>query len=141
MKDEQFTRLESELSSMFHRAKAHMKEAAESFDPPLPTATYTLLSYMVKNGPARAHELAEAFGADAATVSRHLRAMVDQGLLQRTPDPEDGRSYILKVSEKAAEQWNASFEKSQEIVRSLVKTWSEKDGERFTEFLSRLTHA
>jgi DNA-binding MarR family transcriptional regulator len=43
-------------------------------------------------------ELATALGMPPTTVSRHIARFVRDDLVERTPNPEDGRSYLLRTT-------------------------------------------
>jgi DNA-binding MarR family transcriptional regulator len=48
-------------------------------------------------------ELATALGIPPTTVSRHVARFVRDGLAERTPNPEDGRSYLLRPTARGSE--------------------------------------
>ena len=50
----------------------------------------------------RASAIAEAFGIDKGAISRQVQHLVDLGLVDRTPDPADGRADLLAASDDAA---------------------------------------
>ena len=47
----------------------------------------------------RASTVAEQFGIDKGAISRQVQHLVDLGLLDRTPDPADGRA-TLRLGER-----------------------------------------
>jgi DNA-binding MarR family transcriptional regulator len=47
-------------------------------------------------------ELATALGIPPTTVSRHVARFVRDGLAERAPNPEDGRSYLLRPTKKGS---------------------------------------
>ena len=59
---------------------------------------YSLLSYVVKLGPVGAGELAAAMQLDASTLSRNLRPLLHQGLLQMHPG-SDARSRVVETTD------------------------------------------
>ena len=58
-----------------------------------------LLFPLVRLGPLRQGALAELVHADPSTVSRHVAALVDRGLVQRVADESDGRASRLHVTD------------------------------------------
>jgi DNA-binding MarR family transcriptional regulator len=62
-------------------------------------APLVLLFPLVRLGPLRQSALAELVHADPSTVSRHVAALVEQGLVQRVADETDGRASRLLVTE------------------------------------------
>ena len=49
-------------------------------------------------GPLRASELVSRLGLDKSTVSRQIASLVQLGLVDRAPDPDDGRAHVLSTS-------------------------------------------
>jgi DNA-binding MarR family transcriptional regulator len=47
-------------------------------------------------------ELAAALGIPPTTVSRHVARFLRDGLVERTPNPEDGRSYLLRPTARGS---------------------------------------
>lgn len=52
---------------------------------------------LLKEGPRRAGELAEALGASRPATSRHLRVLREARVVREIPDPEDGRGRIYSL--------------------------------------------
>ena len=47
-------------------------------------------------------ELAAALGLPPTTVSRLVASFVEEGLAERRPNPADGRSYLLRATERGS---------------------------------------
>ncbi|MGY2064383.1 MarR family winged helix-turn-helix transcriptional regulator [Blastococcus sp. SYSU DS0619] len=62
-------------------------------------AALVLLYPLVRQGPLRQGALADLMHADPSTISRHVAALVDQGLVRRVADETDGRASRLVVTE------------------------------------------
>src|SRR6476661_2578669 len=62
-------------------------------------AALVLLFPLVRMGPLRQGALAELVHADPSTVSRHVAALVERGLVQRVADESDGRASRLVVTD------------------------------------------
>jgi DNA-binding MarR family transcriptional regulator len=45
-------------------------------------------------------ELAEALGLPPTTVSRLVAGFIEEGLAERRPNPADGRSYLLRATDR-----------------------------------------
>ncbi|WP_137895863.1 MarR family winged helix-turn-helix transcriptional regulator [Ramlibacter sp. 2FC] len=59
---------------------------------------YSLLSYVVKLGPIRPVDLAQAMGVDASTLTRNLRPLIDQGWIALEDGP-DARSRLVVATD------------------------------------------
>lgn len=62
-----------------------------------------VLMLAVHRAPVTAHEVSEALGVSAATVSGIVGRLVDRGLLVQEPDPADRRSRHLTATLAGAE--------------------------------------
>jgi|SRR5277367_4378777 len=62
-----------------------------------PTRISVLFS-VVRLGPLRLSELAEVEGLNPTMLSRAIGEMVEQGLVRRVPDPEDGRAALVDAT-------------------------------------------
>lgn len=60
---------------------------------------FPVLHHLASSGPSRQTALAEALGLDASTVSRHVRALADGGLVEASRDPDDGRATLLSITD------------------------------------------
>ncbi len=88
-----------------------------------PIQIQTLL-YLQTHPPRRARvgQLAQEFSVTPATVSDAVRALEEKGLVERRPDPEDGRGVVLHLTPvgeaqaKKLARWSQAF---QQRVREL----------------------
>jgi DNA-binding MarR family transcriptional regulator len=56
------------------------------------------LARIEQDGPLRLGALAELEGTTAATMSRVIDSLSDSGLIERVPDPHDGRASLVRLS-------------------------------------------
>jgi DNA-binding MarR family transcriptional regulator len=73
------------------------QEAAAEADGLTPTSTATLAS-IDRHGPLTPSELAEIERVKRPTMTRTLAHLEREGLIERTPDPADGRSFLVAVN-------------------------------------------
>lgn len=99
---EQLDALDAEVVRIVHRAKRRIREMTAAVHPDLAPGGYLMLGHIHDHGPVRATSLVEAFDADKAAVSRHIQHLVELGLLARSADPDDGRAYLLSITEEGA---------------------------------------
>jgi DNA-binding MarR family transcriptional regulator len=59
---------------------------------------YAVLSSIGYLGRVSPTELAARLRVPPTTISRYVRELVDSGLAVRTPNPDDGRSYLLELT-------------------------------------------
>jgi DNA-binding MarR family transcriptional regulator len=68
-----------------------------------PTAA-SALATVERHGPLTPSELAEIERVKRPTATRTLRLLVEAGLVDRAPDPDDGRSALVSVSPAGRER-------------------------------------
>ncbi|GAA3375509.1 MarR family transcriptional regulator [Streptomyces sannanensis] len=102
---QEFLALERELAVFLRRARASSGEMAREVHPELESAAYGLLVRLEEAGPQRATDLAGYFGVGKATMSRQLRALEELGLVDREPDPADGRAFLVRLTPGGLERF------------------------------------
>ena len=98
---ESLRHLEREVGVLIRRIKRVIGERAQAVHEDLQPASYLMLSWLADEGPVRATSMVEKFNIDRGAVSRQLQHLVDLGLLDRTPDPADGRAMLVSASDEA----------------------------------------
>src|SRR5262249_12080699 len=93
--DEAFRAGEHELGLLSRGAGVLSAEVARDVHPELEPGPYGLLVRLDEAAPARSSDLAGYFGVGKATISRQLKALEELGLIEREPDPADGRAHLL----------------------------------------------
>jgi DNA-binding MarR family transcriptional regulator len=83
----------------------------------LKTTQYSLLSHVLKLGPIRPGELAQAMAMDASTLTRNIKPLVDAGWIELTAG-SDGRSRTVTIADagrvkrdEAQRHWKAAQDK------------------------------
>ncbi|HEV3263978.1 MAG TPA: MarR family transcriptional regulator [Acidimicrobiales bacterium] len=104
----------------------HALAEGESID----KAGYWLLVRVSENGPVRLSDLADEVGLDLSTVSRQMGALVNSGLINKEPDPHDGRASFLSLSARGAVVLESVSEARRAALADALTEWS--DAERTT---------
>ncbi|WP_374100971.1 MarR family winged helix-turn-helix transcriptional regulator [Streptomyces phytophilus] len=97
--DHVFLDLERELAVFYRRARGIAADMARQVDPGLEPGAYAMLAQLEAGG-RRATELAGYFNIGKATVSRQLHALEELGLVDREPDPADGRAALVRLTDE-----------------------------------------
>src|SRR5262249_21881321 len=87
--------------------------------------------------PARASDLAQLVCLDLSTVSRQVASLEHVGLVERRPDPLDGRASLLLLSSKGKRVSDRLSEARRTMFAEVLADWPEDDVERFGDLLSR----
>jgi DNA-binding MarR family transcriptional regulator len=124
------------LMRSFERAKQQYLAAAKHN---VEWSAHVLISHLVLCGPIRASALAERVRSDPSTVSRQVAALVKDGLIERTADPEDGRASLLVATDKGRDVHRAHMRTRNEYFGRMLAHWSQRDCRRLAELLQRFT--
>jgi DNA-binding MarR family transcriptional regulator len=101
-------------------------------------AAYVLLARLVLEGPRRSNALAESVHSDPSTVSRQVAGLVRAGLVERRPDPEDGRATLLAPTPEGLRVFEANRDRRNREISGMTEHWDEADRVRLVELLERL---
>lgn len=129
--------LEAEFGELITHFRRIIMENANRVSPGMLPGAYKTLTTIARCGEVTASALAERMLIDKSQVSRTVRELEDLGLIERTPDPNDGRSSLLRLTESGTERLaDARLPQEGMLMRSL-EAWSIED----IGSLSRLLHA
>ncbi|MGW0732897.1 MarR family winged helix-turn-helix transcriptional regulator [Streptomyces sp. NPDC002851] len=136
--DQAFLALERELTVFLRRARASSGEMARAVHPDLEPAAYGLLVRLEEAGPQRATELAAYIGVGKATMSRQLRALEELGLVTRTPDPADGRAFLLRLTEEGRARYRTVRDARRERYVRRLADWDRGEVAELARLLGQL---
>ncbi|MGH8892785.1 MAG: MarR family winged helix-turn-helix transcriptional regulator [Actinomycetes bacterium] len=100
-------------------------------------AAYALLFQLVTEGPQRTSALADTACVDPSTVSRQVGELVRAGLVERVPDPEDGRASLLVATARGRAVHTHKRERRQRLFSRVVDGWPVEDVAALTALLGR----
>jgi len=103
----------------------------------LDTGSFWLLKTLAASGPLRVTDLATCTNLDASTVSRHVAQLDAAGLIERTPDPADGRAQRVKLSASGAEKMAAAVRSRRALLERCLESWEAGDLEVLDRLLTR----
>jgi DNA-binding MarR family transcriptional regulator len=133
--------LEQEVGVMIRRIRRVLAERARKIHPDLQTSSYLMLSWLHQRGPQRASSMAESFGIDKGAISRQVQHLVELGLVDRAPDPEDGRATLVSASSDAVRRLDDVTAERRRLVDERLDDWSDADLDGFVELLRRYNRA
>ena len=133
--------LEREVGVLIRRIKRVIGERARAVHEDLQPASYLMLSWIADEGPVRASSMVETFAIDKGAVSRQLQHLVDLGLVERTPDPADGRATLVVASEDAVRRLADVSEHRRKWLDEQLGDWSAEEMAAFAATLQRYNEA
>lgn len=129
--------LEAEVGVMMRRARRVIAERAQGVHEDLPGISYLMLGYIRDHGPVRASAVGAAFHVDKAAVSRHLKQMLELGLLDKRPDPDDGRATLLTTTAEAEVRMRAITAERRRWLDERLDEWTDDDLAALVDLLGR----
>jgi DNA-binding MarR family transcriptional regulator len=103
----------------------------------LDTGSFWLLKALAASGPLRVTDLAAWACLDASTVSRHVAQLHTAGLIERTPDPVDGRAQRVKLSDAGAARLDAALRARRALIERGLESWDTDDLAELDRLLTR----
>lgn len=103
--------------------------------------SHALLARLVVDGPQRVTSLADLAELDASTVSRQVANLVKDGLIERQPDPGDGRASLLVATDRGQQAHAAFRGRRDERLAGMLADWSVADVDGLRSLLRRLAGA
>ena len=102
--DNELTEAAARLRLAIVRTARRLRQEAAGADAELtPTATAALAS-VERHGPLTPSELAAIERVKRPTATRILRVLGEAGLVERTQDPTDGRSWVVSINAAGRER-------------------------------------
>ena len=123
-RDEAIRDLEHEIGRLLRRVRRGLAERAALVDPDMSATAYPLLVTLHEFGPRRAADLADLFALDKGAVSRVVHQLLELDLIERTPDPNDGRASILQTTGKARAKMLELADQRREEFGAQLAEWS-----------------
>ena len=129
--------LEQEVGVLIRRVKRVIGERARAVHPDLQPASYLMLTFLASEGPQRSSVMSERFNVDKGAISRQVQHLCELGLLDREPDPVDGRAMLISASADAVHRMEAVDRDRRRWLEEQLAEWSENDLREFVASLGR----
>ncbi|MEU2547262.1 MarR family transcriptional regulator [Streptomyces roseolus] len=97
-----------------------------------------VLATLKHHGDMRTSRLAELMAVDMSVCSRHVAHTAARGWVERLPDPDDGRSRILRLSPEGLAMLTELDRRVTEAFTRYLAEWSDDDVALLTTLLARL---
>lgn len=98
-----------------------------------------LLHHINQSGPARASDLAARAGVDKSTMTTQVHRLENKGLVERTPDPVDGRASLLSPSAQGRRLQQEIDTAGALMCDEILAEWPLQDRETLGALLNRFT--
>lgn len=136
-REESLRLLEQEIGVLLRRVKRVLVDRSRLVHPELQSPAYLLLSWIAEQGPLRSSTLAEEFAIDKAAVTRQVQHLEELGLVERTPDPADGRATLLSASKDAVRRLRVVEKARRAVLDERLGDWTAEELDVFARELAR----
>ena len=89
-------------------------------------------------GTFRPSDLAAQMRLDVSTISRHLHSLEQQGMVQRSADPDDARAQRISITARGTDVIKCMMDHRAAMIRDAVAHWPEVDRDALGRLLRRL---
>ncbi|WP_369638267.1 MarR family winged helix-turn-helix transcriptional regulator [Nocardia sp. JMUB6875] len=118
-------------------AEAMRQGTSRAYDP----VRVGVLQCAAESGPLRAGEIAECLDALPSSITRHVQALIDAGLVATSPDPADRRAVLVEATEAGRAELAQFLEIGDQVFGAVIADWSAEDVETLTRLLDRMIEA
>jgi len=115
-----------ELRVLFSRLRRRLRSLA--IDEGLTPSQTAVLTRLWKDGASSASELAGAEEVRPQSMATIVAALEQRGLVERTPDPEDGRRQVVSLTGQGRRRAESDRQVRQEwLARAIQERYSERE--------------
>jgi DNA-binding MarR family transcriptional regulator len=130
------TRLEQASTSLRNRLRDHTGVSGTDL---------SVLQYIwrAKSGrrSVRVKDLTTHLGLTGPAVTGIIDRLERQGILQRVPNPEDGRSRFIELTPGQEQVFAAALDSTNEQLHELLSSFSERERRRIVRIVDRIVSA
>lgn len=102
------------------------------------TLAFSVLGKAIDEAPVRMRELADALRMHPAALTRQVQALEAEGLVERSPDPADGRAATISVTAEGRLAHRRFEGASDEIMAEQLADWTDDELSTLLDSLDRL---
>jgi DNA-binding MarR family transcriptional regulator len=130
-------RAAKDIRTVFSRLRRRLREVAGLGD--LTPSQTSVLSRLERGAPVSASDLATLERVRPQSMAATLAAIAEHGLIERRPDPADGRRQLISLTEAGRETIAGSRRQREEwLARALTDHYTEAERQKVIEALALL---
>ncbi|GHI06546.1 MarR family transcriptional regulator [Streptomyces cellostaticus] len=103
-----------------------------------PAGSAAVLTLLGRHGDMRMSKLAELLAVDMSVTSRHVAHVAARGWIERSPDPADKRSRILRLTPAGLEQLDELSRRTTRLLADRLSDWTDDEVGQLIRLMTRL---
>ena len=127
-----------ELMHRLSEVGAVKRGLARNLPPDLPAGSAGVLGLLSQHGEMTISELTEVLAVDISVTSRHVSYLADQGWLERCPNPADGRSRLLRLTDAGRDLLAGFSDHITELLAERLSDWSDDEVHELIRLMAKL---
>ncbi|MGV9644552.1 MarR family winged helix-turn-helix transcriptional regulator [Streptomyces sp. NPDC004822] len=127
-----------ELVRQFSAFGAVKREMGRTLPSDCPSGSAAVLTLLVRHGEMRMSKLAELLAVDMSVTSRHVAHVAERGWIERSPDPADKRSRIVRLTPSGEERVREMSHRTTRLLEERLSDWSDDDVTALIRLMARL---
>jgi len=131
--------LEAEFGELLTHIRRIVTDNANRVSPGMLPGAYKVFTTIVRRESVTQSALAEALLVDKGQLSRTVRELEQLGLVERSPDPSDGRSSLLSPTPHGLERLAIARGPQEDSLARSLDEWGLDDIRLFGRYLHALT--
>src|SRR3954452_19155566 len=127
-----------ELIRQFSAFGAVKREIGRMMPSECPSGSAAVLILLGRYGDMRMSKLSELLAVDMSVTSRHVAHVADRGWIERSPDPADKRSRILRLTPAGQAKVCELSRRSSELLAERLSDWTDEEVGQLIRLMTRL---
>ncbi|GGS88578.1 MarR family winged helix-turn-helix transcriptional regulator [Streptomyces chromofuscus] len=127
-----------ELARQFSAFGAVKREMGRILPPECPGGSAAVLTLLGRHGDMRMSRLAELLSVDMSVTSRHVAHLAERGWIERSPDPADKRSRILRLTPSGLDKLDELYRRTTHLLAQRLNDWTDDELGQLIRLMTRL---
>lgn len=127
-----------ELMRQFSAFGAVRRELGRILPSDCPSGSAAVLTLLGRYGDMRMSKLAELLSVDMSVTSRHVAHVADRGWIERSADPSDKRSRILRLTPSGQVRLDELSRRTAQLLADRLSDWSDDEVGHLIRLMARL---
>ncbi|MGW5332435.1 MarR family winged helix-turn-helix transcriptional regulator [Streptomyces bauhiniae] len=127
-----------ELARQLSAVGAVKRDIGRILPPDCPAGSAAVLTLLGRNEEMRMSKLAELLAVDMSVTSRHVAHVAARGWIERSPDPADKRSRILRLTPAGNDQLTELSLRTSRLLAERLSDWTDDEVAQLIQLMTRL---